>query len=107
MFHTPFGVNCKTFLKKYERVSIVSPSGSGSVGEHSSPDAEMSERLIAARMDVTMNDVARFVALDFHQLPTVMLFKAGAKDRPIVFKGDSYEVADMLTFVRQHCGEII
>ena len=103
VFHTPFGVNCQTFLEKYERVGL-SKRFRAPVG---STDAKASDELVFARVDATLNDVARFVALDFNRLPTVMLFKAGAKDAPVTFAGDSYEVADMLTFVRQNCGDII
>eukprot|EP00937_MAST-01D_sp_MAST-1D-sp2_P001786 g1786.t1 len=100
VFHTPFGIDCMTFLPKYaalERASELEAAESKTKGSGSAR-----KEILFARIDATQTDVARHVALDFDQLPTVMLFKAGAKNTPIAYVGE-LEVLGIRGFIQQHC----
>ena len=59
------------------------------------------DAVVIAKLDVADNDSP--VNEQLQRLPTVMLFPAGGKDRPLLYEGDQTAAA-MADFVRQHGG---
>ena len=80
VFHTPFGVNCQTFLEKYERVGL-SKRFRAPVG---STDAKASDELVFARVDATLFDTATMVVSieDVNEAPSVRSLGAYVPDVP-------------------------
>ncbi|CAB1113341.1 unnamed protein product [Ectocarpus sp. CCAP 1310/34] len=58
------------------------------------------EKLVVANMDVAANDLD-YPGVSAKKLPTVMLFKAGSKDKPEVYDGE-HELEPLEAFVNEH-----
>ncbi|CAN0119027.1 unnamed protein product, partial [Ectocarpus fasciculatus] len=57
------------------------------------------EKLVLANMDVAANDLD-YPGVSAKKLPTVMLFKAGSKDKPEVYEGE-HELEPLEAFVNE------
>lgn len=84
-FYAPWCGHCKALAPKYEEL--------GSLYAKS----EFKDKVVIAKVDATANDVPD----DIHGFPTIKLYPAGAKDKPVTYSG-SRTVADMIKFVAEN-----
>jgi len=85
-FYAPWCGHCKALAPKFQQVGVKLQG--------------VADKIIVGQMDATENDVDHD-KIKIEGFPTIMFFKAGAKEEPIDFTGPR-EVGDMLDFVKKH-----
>ncbi|KAI1477656.1 protein disulfide isomerase [Daldinia eschscholtzii] len=84
-FYAPWCGHCKALAPKYEDLaSLYSKS-------------EFKDKVVIAKVDATANDVPD----EIQGFPTIKLYPAGAKDKPVTYSG-SRTVEDLIEFVKEN-----
>lgn len=85
-FYAPWCGHCKSLAPKYEELAALYSS-----------DAELSSKVIVAKIDATANDVPDAIT----GFPTIKLFPAGSKDSPVEYAGGR-TVEDLANFIKEN-----
>ncbi|KAL7266632.1 protein disulfide-isomerase precursor [Rhizina undulata] len=83
-FYAPWCGHCKNLAPKYEELAAL---------YFSNPD--FAEKVIVAKVDATANDVPD----EIQGFPTIKLFPAGSKDKPVDYSG-SRTIEDLAEFIK-------
>lgn len=83
-FYAPWCGFCKALTPKYNILGQLYK------------DANLSDKVTIAKIDATANDFSQ----DIDGFPTIMLFKAGDKQNPIIFEDDR-EIEELIAFVKK------
>ena len=85
-FYAPWCGHCKALAPKFQQVGVKLQG--------------MSDKVLVGQIDATENDIDHD-KVNIEGFPTIMFFKAGAKEEPVDFTGPR-EVGDILDFVKKH-----
>lgn len=80
-FYAPWCGHCKSLAPKYEELAALYPASSN---------------VIVAKVDATANDVPDEIS----GFPTIKLYAAGAKDKPVTYSG-ARTVEDLAKFIKE------
>ncbi|OKL55632.1 Protein disulfide-isomerase [Talaromyces atroroseus] len=85
-FYAPWCGHCKALAPKYEELAQVFAE-----------NPEYSSKVTVAKIDATANDVPDSI----QGFPTIKLFPAGSKDKPVEYTG-SRTIEDLATFIKEN-----
>lgn len=85
-FYAPWCGHCKALAPKYEELGALYFN-----------NPEYSSKVVVAKVDATANDVPD----EIQGFPTIKLFPAGAKDKPVDYSG-SRTVEDLANFIKEN-----
>lgn len=84
-FYAPWCGHCKALAPKYEELGALYAK------------SEFKDKVVIAKVDATANDVPD----EIQGFPTIKLYPAGAKDKPVTYSG-SRTVEDLIKFVAEN-----
>ncbi|XXG94471.1 hypothetical protein Hte_000728 [Hypoxylon texense] len=84
-FYAPWCGHCKALAPKYEDLASLYAN------------SEFKDKVVIAKVDATANDVPD----EIQGFPTIKLYPAGAKDKPVSYSG-SRTVEDLIKFVKEN-----
>ncbi|KAL1880803.1 hypothetical protein VTK73DRAFT_4973 [Phialemonium thermophilum] len=84
-FYAPWCGHCKALAPKYEELASLYAK------------SEFKDKVVIAKVDATANDVPD----EIQGFPTIKLFPAGAKDKPVTYSG-SRTVEDLIKFISEN-----
>ncbi|KAI1779807.1 protein disulfide isomerase [Hypoxylon cercidicola] len=84
-FYAPWCGHCKALAPKYEDLASMYAN------------SEFKDKVVIAKVDATANDVPD----EIQGFPTIKLYPAGAKDKPVSYSG-SRTVEDLIKFVKEN-----
>jgi len=85
-FYAPWCGHCKALAPKYDELA-----------QFYTANPDFDSKVTIAKIDATVNDVPE----EIQGFPTIKLFPAGAKDKPISYTGER-TVQDLAQFVKEH-----
>jgi protein disulfide-isomerase A1 len=84
-FYAPWCGHCKALAPKYEELGALYAK------------SEFKDKVVIAKVDATANDVPD----EIQGFPTIKLYPAGAKDKPVTYSG-SRTVEDLIKFIAEN-----
>ncbi|KAK4239831.1 protein disulfide-isomerase [Achaetomium macrosporum] len=84
-FYAPWCGHCKALAPKYEELGALYAK------------SEFKDKVVIAKVDATANDVPD----EIQGFPTIKLYPAGAKDKPVTYSG-SRTVEDLIKFISEN-----
>ncbi|KAL2022801.1 hypothetical protein VTK56DRAFT_4617 [Thermocarpiscus australiensis] len=84
-FYAPWCGHCKALAPKYEELGTLYAK------------SEFKDKVVIAKVDATANDVPD----EIQGFPTIKLYPAGAKDKPVTYSG-SRTVEDLIKFIAEN-----
>ncbi|KAI0175875.1 protein disulfide isomerase [Hypoxylon sp. FL1284] len=84
-FYAPWCGHCKALAPKYDELAGLYAK------------SEFKDKVVIAKVDATANDVPD----EIQGFPTIKLYPAGAKDKPVAYSG-SRTVKDLITFIKEN-----
>lgn len=84
-FYAPWCGHCKSLAPKYEELGALYAN------------SEFKDKIVIAKVDATANDVPD----EIQGFPTIKMYPAGAKDKPVTYSG-SRTVEDLIKFIAEN-----